>query len=37
MPLDVWTSFTDKDFRLGLNAAQTTLSAVAGLVGTTVE
>jgi len=32
-PLDVWTTFTDDDFRLGLNAAQTTLSAVAGLTG----
>lgn len=36
-PLDVWTTFTDKDFRLGLNAAQTTLSAVAQLVGATLE
>lgn len=33
-PLDVWTTFTDEDFRLGLNAAQTTLSAVARLAGT---
>ena len=32
-PLDVWTTFTDDDFRLGLNAAQTTLSAVSGLTG----
>ena len=32
-PLDVWTAFTDDDFRLGLNAAQTTLSAVARLAG----
>lgn len=32
-PLDVWTNFTDKDFRLGLNAAQTTLAAVAKLAG----
>lgn len=32
-PLDVWTTFTDQDFRLGLNAAQTTLSAVARLAG----
>lgn len=31
-PLDVWTSFTDKDFRLGLNAGQTTLAAIATLV-----
>jgi len=36
-PLDVWTTFTDDDFRLGLNAAQTTLSAVAQLVGATIE
>ena len=32
-PLDVWTTFSDDDFRLGLNAAQTTLGAVAGLSG----
>ena len=31
-PTDVFTTFTDKDFRLGLNAAQTTLGAVALLV-----
>lgn len=36
-PLDVWTSFTDADFRLGLNAAQTTLSAIARLTGATVD
>lgn len=36
-PLDVWTTFTDEDFRLGLNAAQTTLSAVAQLVAATLE
>ncbi len=36
-PLDVWTTFTDKDFRLGLNAAQTTLSAIAQLVGMTIK
>ncbi len=35
-PLDVWTTFTDKDFRLGLNAAQTTLSAIAQLTGATI-
>jgi hypothetical protein len=35
-PLDVWTSFTDKDFRLGLNAAQTTLSALSRLTGAKV-
>ncbi len=33
-PLDVWTTFTDDDFRLGLNAAQITLSAIAQLAGT---
>ena len=33
---DVYASFTDKDFRLGLNAAQTTLGAVGMLVGATV-
>ena len=32
-PLDVWTTFTDDDFRLGLNAAQITLSAIAQLSG----
>ena len=36
-PLDVWTMFTDDDFRLGLNAAQTTLSAVAQLVGAKLD
>ena len=34
-PTDVYATYTDKDFRLGLNAAQTTLSAVAGLTGAT--
>jgi hypothetical protein len=32
-PIDVFTTFSDKDFRLGLNAAQTTLGAVAQLAG----
>ena len=36
-PLDVWTTFTDDDFRLGLNAAQTTLSAIADLTGARVK
>jgi hypothetical protein len=36
-PIDVFETFSDKDFRLGLNAAQTTLSAVATLTGTTVK
>jgi hypothetical protein len=32
-PIDVFATFSDKDFRLGLNAAQTTLGAVAQLAG----
>ncbi len=32
-PTDLFATYTDKDFRLGLNAAQTTLSAVALLTG----
>jgi hypothetical protein len=32
-PTDVFTYFSDGDFRLGLNATQTTLGAVAGLAG----
>lgn len=36
-PTDVYSTFSDKDFRLGLNAAQTTLSAVAQLAGATVR
>ena len=34
---DVFTTFTDADFRLGLNAAQTTLAAVAQLAGAKVK
>ncbi len=36
-PTDVFSTFTDKDFRLGLNAAQTTLAAIAQLAGATVK
>jgi hypothetical protein len=36
-PIDVYSTFSDKDFRLGLNAAQTTLSAVGQLVGATLK
>lgn len=36
-PLDVWTTFTDDDFRLGLNATQTTLAAIANLTGARIE
>jgi len=32
-PLDVLSTFSDDDYRLGLNAAQTTLSAIAQLSG----
>ena len=32
-PTDRYATFTDDDFRLGLNAGQTTLSAIAQLVG----
>lgn len=36
-PTDVFSSYSDKDFLLGLNAAQTTLAAVAKLVGATLK
>jgi hypothetical protein len=36
-PSDVFTTYSDKDFRLGLNAAQTTLAAIAQLTGATVK
>jgi peptidase M28-like protein len=36
-PSDVFTTYDDADFRLGLNAAQTTLSAVAQLAGAKVS
>ena len=36
-PTDLFTTFTDNDFRLGLNAAQTTLGAVAQLAGARVK
>ena len=36
-PTDVFTTFSDKDFRLGLNAGQTTLGAVAELAGASVK
>jgi hypothetical protein len=36
-PTDVYTTYDDKDFRLGLNAAQTTLAATAQLAGATVK
>jgi hypothetical protein len=32
-PIDVMSTFSDADFRLGLNATQTTLSAIASLTG----
>ncbi len=36
-PTDVFSTYDDKDFRLGLNAAQTTLGAMAELTGATVK
>ena len=35
-PTDVFTTFSDADFRLGLNAAQTTLGALGKLAGVSV-
>ncbi|SDE76707.1 M28 family peptidase [Terriglobus roseus] len=35
-PTDVYSFYTDDDFRLGLNAAQTTLGAIAQLTGATM-
>jgi hypothetical protein len=34
---DVYSTYNDKDFRLGLNAAQTTLAAIALLTGATLS
>ena len=34
---DVYATFSDKDFRLGLNAAQTTLAAIAQLTGAALK
>ena len=36
-PTDRFATFSDKDFRLGLNAAQTTLGAIAELAGASVR
>jgi hypothetical protein len=36
-PTDRFSSYSDKDFRLGLNAAQTTLGAVAQLAGASLK
>jgi hypothetical protein len=36
-PSDVYSTYNDDDFRLGLNAAQTTLGAIAQLTGTTLR
>jgi hypothetical protein len=35
-PTDLYSTYSDDDFRLGLNAAQTTLAAIAKLVGARV-
>jgi hypothetical protein len=36
-PTDLYTTYSDADFRLGLNAAQTTLGAIAELAGAKVQ
>jgi hypothetical protein len=36
-PIDVFATFSDKDFRLGLNAAQTTGGALALLAGAKLQ
>jgi hypothetical protein len=36
-PTDVYSTYNDDDFRLGLNAAQTTLGAIAQLTGATLR
>jgi hypothetical protein len=36
-PTDVYETFSDADFRLGLNAAQTTLAALVELAGVTIR
>jgi hypothetical protein len=36
-PTDLFVTYSDKDFRLGLNAAQTTLGGVAQLTGATLK
>jgi hypothetical protein len=36
-PTDRYSTFSDKDFRLGLNAAQTTLGAIARLTGAALK
>jgi hypothetical protein len=36
-PTDRYSAFSDKDFRLGLNATQTSLAAIAQLTGATLK
>ena len=36
-PSNLYATYDDKDFRLGLNAAETTLAAVAKLAGAGVK
>jgi hypothetical protein len=36
-PTDRYSAYSDKDFRLGLNAAQTSLAAIAKLAGATLK
>ena len=35
-PTDLFSTFSDQDFKLGLNAAQTTLGALGRLAGATL-
>jgi hypothetical protein len=36
-PTDLYATYSDRDFLLGLNAAQTTLAAIARLTGATLR
>jgi hypothetical protein len=36
-PTDLYSTFSDDDFRLGLNAGQTTLGALVELAGATIQ
>jgi len=36
-PTDRYSTYSDRDFRLGLNAAQTSLAAIAKLAGATLK
>jgi hypothetical protein len=36
-PTDLYSTFSDKDYKLGMNAAQATLSAIAQLTGAKIK